>query len=303
MSTISPQRPRHTIQRTSDSHTRPRRLGRYTDHRGHEREIVAHPAVNDSVLVIDRLTITQSDARLVAHLAPDEPAENARLVSCLYLNAQSGRSCRRLTEHDLTTAPAPSGETHTERLQQIPTKWDTTRIVDEDGAAYRLAPTATGMSIPELRWLRQDPDNSDEQPESISMRDVIGKLESYEPVRSITARALAARSNDPTISTTVLQAELRRMDASPIVLNRGLREAVIAAIGQGVSMSEIALRCGRVKRDTHGHTSGETSWLARRIGQRAEGGESTPSPWIHSETLALIARQGLNVAPREVELG
>jgi hypothetical protein len=159
------------------------------------------------------------------------------------------------------------------------------------------------MSIPELRWWRQDADEADVRPEAVSVRDVIGKLESYEPVRSITARALAAHSSDPSISTAVLHAQLRRIDASPIVLNRGLRETVLSAVRQGVSMSEIAIRCGRVKRDAGGHTSGETSWLARRIGQLPEGGESTPAPWIHSETLALIARQGLGVAPREVELG
>ena len=31
-------------------------------------------------------------------------------------------------------------------------------------------------------------------------------------------------------------------------------------------MSEIATRCGRVKRDSRGNESGETSWLARRLG-------------------------------------
>jgi hypothetical protein len=248
--------------------------------------------------------MSHRDARLVAHLAPDEPAKNAQLVTGLYLNAQPDRSCRRLTEHDLTTAPSPFGEIQATQQGQGPAKGDATRLADEDGVVYQLAATDTGMSIPELRWLRQDPDNADdEQPQSISVRDVIGKLESYEPVRSITARALATHSSDPTISTAVLHAELRRMDASPIVLNRGLREAVLSAVKQGVSMSEIALRCGRVKHDTRGHTSGETSWLARRIGQVPEGGESQPSPWIHSETLALIARAGLGVAPREVELG
>ena len=71
---------------------------------------------------------------------------------------------------------------------------------------------------------------------------------------------------------------------------------------QQLSMSEIALRCGRVKRDRKGNESGETSWLARRVGLLPEGGRDTPTPWIHSDVLALIARHGLGVSPREVEL-
>ena len=67
-------------------------------------------------------------------------------------------------------------------------------------------------------------------------------------------------------------------------------------------MSEIAIRCGRVKRDQRGNVSGETSWLARRIGQLPDAGQSTPTPWISSDVLALIARDGLGLSPREVEL-
>jgi integrase len=56
------------------------------------------------------------------------------------------------------------------------------------------------------------------------------------------------------------------MDVSKIVLNRGLRQAVLAAAAaQGLSMSEIAVRCGRVKHDSKGKESGETRWLARRL--------------------------------------
>jgi hypothetical protein len=67
-------------------------------------------------------------------------------------------------------------------------------------------------------------------------------------------------------------------------------------------MSEIAIRCGRIKRDGRGNESGETSWLARRLGLLPEGGHDAPTPWIHSEVLALIARDGIGVSPREVEL-
>ena len=56
-----------------------------------------------------------------------------------------------------------------------------------------------------------------------------------------------------------------------------------------------------MKRDACGNESGETSWLARRLGLLPEGGKERPTPWIHSDVLALIARRGLGLSPREVE--
>jgi hypothetical protein len=50
-----------------------------------------------------------------------------------------------------------------------------------------------------------------------------------------------------------------------------------------------------------GRESGETSWLARRIGQLPEAGQPRPTPWVHNDVLALIARDGLGISPREVE--
>jgi hypothetical protein len=62
------------------------------------------------------------------------------------------------------------------------------------------------------------------------------------------------------------------------------------------------MRCGRFKHDRCGRPSGETSWLARRIGLMPEGGARTPTRWVHTDTLALIAREGLGLSPNEVEL-
>jgi hypothetical protein len=45
-------------------------------------------------------------------------------------------------------------------------------------------------------------------------------------------------------------------------------------------MSDIAIRCGRVKRDKRGNESGETSWLARRLGQLPEAGKPRATPWV-----------------------
>jgi hypothetical protein len=101
----------------------------------------------------------------------------------------------------------------------------------------------------------------------------------------------------------VLRAELVRVQESPIVLNRRLRETLLARLERdALSLSEIAMRCGRTKRDAAGNLSGETSWLARRVGILPEGGRHEPTPWVHSEVLALIAREGIGVSPREVEM-
>ena len=129
-------------------------------------------------------------------------------------------------------------------------------------------------------------------------------MDGYEPVRALTVRALARYRDDATVSVAVLRNELQRIDASRIVLNLGLRRAVLHALRtQRLSLSEIAFRCGRVKCDSKGNRSGETSWLSRRVGIAPEsGGDGRPTPWIHSEVLALIAREGLGISPREVEL-
>jgi hypothetical protein len=154
--------------------------------------------------------------------------------------------------------------------------------------------------FPELRWTRSI---LAERSETVRLREVVARFEDYEPARSITANALAAHRTDPTRCTSCLTAELTRLAESPIVLNRRLREAIECALAHGdLTMSEIAIRCGRCKRDRRGNVSGETSWLARRIGRLPEGGEDRPTPWVHSDVLALIAREGLGVAPHEVEL-
>ena len=140
--------------------------------------------------------------------------------------------------------------------------------------------------------------------EVLSVRDVVGALQDYEPVMGATTAAIRAYRRDPEISVVALASELRRVRESRIVLNRALREAVLCAVQErGLSLSEIAMRCGRAKRDARGLASGETSWLARRVGMLPESGASAPTPWVHSDVLGLIARQGLSISPREVELG
>jgi hypothetical protein len=288
-------------------------LGRYTDSVGRPREVLTRPGHAGSTLVLDRDVRTLGDRRLVAHLAADEPPENAALVCRHYLHDPRGRWCRPVTPEDLRTpdpltscAPGPISDDAADSAPDPVACVADPRglLVDRYDRAHRLGPIASRLSIPELRWLRFRPGEESAEPQPVSVREVVACLESYEPVRTHTVLALTHHREDPTVSVAVLRAELQRMDASHIVLNRGLRLAVLRAVQtQGLSMSEIALRCGRVKHDSRGNASGETSWLARRVGILPEGGEHEPTPWVHSDVLALIARNGLGISPREVELG
>jgi hypothetical protein len=278
-------------------------LARYTDPRGRQREVLARQGSAGSVLVVDRDAIDHGDQRLVAHLFADEPVENAALVCSHYLREapRDGCRCRPLTAEDTRCAPLLD---HPEAALAAELAPESTEPVDRLGRVYRLEPMQGTMSIPELRWRRYPSQSLHGEPELVSLRDTVASLESYEPVLGLTLHALARHRGDIDVSTTVLRSELRRVQESPIVLNRRLREVVLAiAESRGLSMSEIASRCGRVKRDGKGNESGETSWLARRLGLLPETGRSTTTPWVHSDVLALISRRGLGIAPHEVELG
>ncbi len=291
---------RHARSRRAHSGSELPPLGRYVDREGHARELVARPGAAGSTLVVDRDGATGGDPRLVAHLAADEPAANAALVCSRYLEdlASGGGRCRALTAEDGTLVPFDERQ----ELEDARLDMRAAAPVDRRGFAYSLGLVHGELSIPELRWCRRRRLHG-AGGEPISVRETIASLESYEPVRTLTLHALSRRGHDVALSTTVLRAELARVHESPIILNRRLREVVLASVErQQLSMSEIAIRCGRVKRDRKGNESGETSWLARRIGLLPEGGRSTPTPWIHSDVLALIARHGLGVSPREVEL-
>jgi hypothetical protein len=254
--------------------------------------------------VIDRLAYTLGDQRLVAHLAADEPSENARIVASLYLADTDGRSCRRLIPEDLETMPFATEEAYAANAAEDPMRASGGELMDERGGMYRLQTACRGGSMHELRWWRHREYGVDGPPEVLTVRSVIGSLEDYEPVRALTVQALADYRRDPCVSVAALEAELRRVYASRVVLNRGLREAVLGAVrDDDLTMSEIAIRCGRFRRDPNGRAIGETSWLGRRIGILCESGKSSPTPWVSSDVLALIARRGLGIAPREVELG
>ncbi len=286
--------------RRSAAHDR-RMLGSYHDWSGRAREIVALAGAGESVLVLDRDAITLGDRRLLAHLAADEPPENAALVSrCFMLDARRARcSCRLLNDADLRAIPFADGRDALGEPSELTAEQT---LHDSLGRRYRIERLASGMSIPELRWCRRGGDTRDCEPEALSVRETIACLERYGPALALTRGAVAKHQDSDELSVALLRAELVRMQESPIVLNRALRAAVVNAVERrGQSMSEIAMRCGRIKRDSAGNASGETSWLARRLGLLPEGGRHKPTPWIHSDVLALIARDGLGLSPREVE--
>ena len=276
-------------------------LARYTDPEGRQREVIVRAGSAGTVLVVDRDAATREDRRLLAHLDADEPIENAALVCRDYLHGARAdrRRCRRLTDEDAWTLPHAD-----DTSAGLDPQWSPAPSAPSDplGSSYTLELLHSRMSIPELRWCRSFARQPTSRREPVSLRAAIARLESYEPVITLTNRALLRHRDDSEVSSTVLRAELARVQESPIVLNRRLREVVLAIVEkQELSMSEIAIRCGRVKRDRRGNESGETSWLARRLGLLPEGGKGAPTPWIHSDVLGLIARRGLGVSPREVE--
>jgi hypothetical protein len=281
-------------------------LERYVDSSGRLREVIAERGSGGSVLVIDRDATALDDGRLVAHLAADEPASNAGLIACSYLESLRADRCRcrALVDRDYLTVPFAEDDQQERgdgRSDDVAARSSPRFLADRLGRCYRLERLSTGMSIPEVRWCRSASIAS-RASEPVSLREAIGALQAYEPICDVTEALVRHGRDDDTVSTATLRAELARVRESPIVLNRGLREAVLRTVEHGaLSLSEIAMRCGRVKRDAAGNVSGETSWLARRLGMMPEGGRTTPTPWVHSDVLALIARDGLGVSPREVE--
>jgi hypothetical protein len=291
-----PDTPSDASKRAGESPKRAPRLGRYTMSETWQTHVILSLSRPDgSVFVIDYLLDPFGDGRVVAHLSADEPAENARIVCELYLADQSRGRCQRLLPEDLK---------RTQHVDQPP-RPDMTMPppFDAGGYEYCVRELDAGMTVPVLRWTRSQNCGREEQAEVVTLREVIAHLQDYEPARTITRDILAAREGDRGISTHQLRQELERLDCSAIVLNRGLREAVQRKVARGLlNQSQIAMRCGRTKQDRRGNRSGETSWLARRIGQLPESGEKKPTPWIHSDVLALITRQGLGASPHEVEL-
>ncbi len=261
-------------------------------HAGTDRELLAIARPDASTLLLDTRAGSLADARVVAHLSADEPSTNAVRMVDMYLSDTTRGRCRRLQLEDLAELQSAQPRIGAAGVPQ-------SALIDAAGVRYAIRALALRPDRHELRWTRSYSPAS--QPQHLTLREVIGTLEEYEPARAMTVRTVTAPVPE-SARVSHLGLELARLLRSPVILNRGLREAVARHVHAGASMSEIAIRCGRFKRDRNGHRSGETSWLARRIGQMPEGGQAHPTSWIHSDTLALIAREGLGLSPHEVEL-
>jgi hypothetical protein len=278
--------------------TRARILGRYLAVDSKQEREVARIALPDGgAVVVDYRRKPIGDGRLVAQLAPDEPAENAQIVCDLYLADKSRGRCRSLSPQDFQVAEQ-SAVSASPRGEQSRSAG---KLCDAEGYVYRLREVPTDAGAFELRWTRSHSPSREDRFETVTLRDLVGSVQAYEPARALTLNVLAGCAKG--CSTQRLRKELARLAEGPIVLNKQLRNEVQRRVQSGeVSMSEIAIRCGRVRRDSRGKGSGEGTWLARRIGEKPEAGAQKPTPWIHSDVLALIARDGLDINPSEVEL-
>lgn len=231
---------------------------------------------SDARLVVDCDACTRRDIRLVAKLSPDElsTAIDALLVD--YLSSVR-RKQRRVF---LTDLAVPRFSTERKNVFEI--------LTDSAGRRYML-------DVQRQHWLCFPPYEHLGPSASVTVRAVVAALESYKPL-DMSEASLTNRSSR-------LATECRRLRNSVIVLNRGLREAVLRAVEDGVSLSEIAIKCKKLslKKVSHAPT-GDASWVARRVGLKPETGDRLPKPWVHSDVLALIARKGLGLAPHEVEV-
>lgn len=153
-------------------------LGRYVaPDTGQAREIVSLPRPDGSTFVVDYLASTLGDGRVVAHLAADEPPENDRIVTAMYLADDTRGHCRPLTAQDLEltrhTTPAPPNTGGT----ALPA----TPLRDARAHLYRIREVVGEGSVPELRWTRSRHPGQGEPFEALTLRDVVARLEDYEP--------------------------------------------------------------------------------------------------------------------------
>jgi hypothetical protein len=281
MPTLSTQREREPARTGAQ-----RELGRYRDERGFMHTLITIAAARGATLVVDRRDL-DLDTRLVARIEPGEAADasidNAALIARHYLLDPCRGRPRALRLEDLKSLPPVPAPPQSPSV-----------LPHEDGRSFRLqAVPARGTR--ELRWVIA---RGGRGSRCVSLRDVVGALEAYEPARSMTIAALARTERAPGLSRTALRAELRRLERSPTVLNRGLREALIEIVERRrlLTWSEVASRAG------HRHGGhGDTSWVKRRAGLLSDGPRGR-TPWVHHAVLAAIARRGLGIDPSSVEI-
>ncbi|HLH13578.1 MAG TPA: hypothetical protein VKV16_02225, partial [Solirubrobacteraceae bacterium] len=128
-------------------------LVRYDGGAGQAREVVVRAGAGGSRLVIDRRCGAGEDPRLVAHLAADEPPENATIVCRCYLRdlTRGAGRCRALSAQDETLA-CPLEDLDEPRAASATSA---PVLRDSQGRRYSLELLRGRLSIPELRWCRR----------------------------------------------------------------------------------------------------------------------------------------------------
>ena len=202
-----------------------------------------------TMLLVDRDALSGGDCRLLAHLGPDEPprqrghrvrrlppAPRAGTARCRRLTRRSdprrgdpadaalgtpeGRDAPALATRQPRQAPATG---HVSASPARPAR-RTSSCIHRDGPHRRSC--AGGAATPAARCT----------PSACATRSRRSKATSRSAPSSAAALAVKPRSvtgSATAISVTVLRAELKRVLASPIVLNRALREAVLEWLERG----------------------------------------------------------------------
>ena len=149
------------------------------------RELVMLDGAGGSRLLVDRRESDGADARLLAHLAVDEPDENARLV-CREFLADERRGARRLAPGDF------GGRGEGEHRSEPRAAFRPRVLTDAAGRRYCCVPAASRSSC--AGGGRRAA--AERRRVTLSARDVVGALEAYEPVCAITRAAVARYRHD-----------------------------------------------------------------------------------------------------------
>jgi hypothetical protein len=104
-----------------------------------QREVARIALPDGGAVVVDYRSKPLGDGRVVAQLAPDEPAVNAQVVCDLYLADESRGRCRSVSPWDFKVAkqPAVSASPPGERSPSAG------KLCDTEGYVYRLQEVAT----------------------------------------------------------------------------------------------------------------------------------------------------------------
>ncbi|MHB8492637.1 MAG: hypothetical protein ACYDA6_10565 [Solirubrobacteraceae bacterium] len=263
--------PMHTAKPTLSANRVLKTLGAYRDPQGTRRTLLMVRSGKGSTLVIDRRDGPDSDMRLVGHLASDESIDAAHTLAKLYRDDPTHGRCRALQLEDLYTTPY-------ERPQPIDTDAE---LADAGGKRYRLAKVSdrgNSADAAAWSWVTIGPHG---RYAPVTLRDVIGAVEEYDPARRMTV-ALLAR-DEP--GTSKLRDELRRLDHGNRVLVRGLRERAVAAVERGdVTWTTLAQR---VQSTTSARA--ETTYVQRRLGLRPEQPGGLCARWMNHDTFMRFA--------------